>query len=292
MGGELDDGGAEKVTYAAGLTKCIMLKEGIGMEEVRRMVIEITGNDLSVKKFTTGGMVMEVEGDADVRMFVKENDEHEYFYVGDNDGPKRRTHRAAASREGRIRSYDHGVSCGRSGRDRDDMVEEGRKGVGLKKVVVSKMGGCIGDHPQTRLRVGREIIELSDDYEISVASEDVGDDEGALVHPMETHDMGTVDGKTGRVVGGDDLDDDYDRCILPPPIGDSQGTRSRRYSKCGEVGHTRRTCHNPRADFGASYESNVVEVEDLLDGSPLKQLKLHSGVFCNSIDKFIPATWK
>jgi len=33
-----------------GWTKCIVLKEGLGMDEVRRMVSEITGNDLTVQK--------------------------------------------------------------------------------------------------------------------------------------------------------------------------------------------------------------------------------------------------
>jgi len=45
-----------------------------------------------------------------------------------------------------------------------------------------------------------------------------------------------------------------------------QGTTSRRCSKCGEVGHTRWTCRNPRADFNLNYEGDVVAVEDLLDG--------------------------
>ena len=40
-----------------------------------------------------------------------------------------------------------------------------------------------------------------------------------LVHPMEPHDMGTVDGKTGWVVGGDELDNKYDCCILLPNNG-------------------------------------------------------------------------
>ena len=40
-------------------------------------------------------------------------------------------------------------------------------------------GRCVGDHLQTRLRLGGKIIELSDDDEISVASEDVGNDEAA-----------------------------------------------------------------------------------------------------------------
>jgi len=37
-----------------------------------------------------------------------------------------------------------------------------------------------------------------------------------VIHPMETHDMTIVDGRTGRVVGGDELDDDYSHYILPP----------------------------------------------------------------------------
>jgi len=41
---------------------------------------------------------------------------------------------------------------------------------------VSETDGCIDDHPQTRLTVGGEIIELFDDDEISIASGDVGDD--------------------------------------------------------------------------------------------------------------------
>jgi len=119
-GGELDDGGAEKITYVRGWTKCIVLKEGMGMEEMRRMVSEITGNDLTVQKLWYSlkydrGMVIELEGDHDVRMFVKGNDEYGYLYVGDSDGLKRRAQKAT-------RSCDHGIICGRSKRCRDDMV--------------------------------------------------------------------------------------------------------------------------------------------------------------------------
>ena len=44
-----------------------------------------------------------------------------------------------------------------------------------------------------------------------------------LVHPMETHDMGTVDGKTDWVVSGDELDNEYDRCISPSNNGRQLG---------------------------------------------------------------------
>ena len=44
---------------------------------------------------------------------------------------------------------------------------------------VSRSGGCNDDHPQTRLRVGGEIIEMSGDDEISVAMENVGGRRGS-----------------------------------------------------------------------------------------------------------------
>jgi len=66
MGGELDDCGAGKVTCVGDWTKCIMLKEGMRLEEVRRKVSEITGSDLTVQKLWYSlkydrGMVMELE---------------------------------------------------------------------------------------------------------------------------------------------------------------------------------------------------------------------------------------
>ena len=36
------------------------------------------------------------------------------------------------------------------------------------------------------------------------------------VHPMKAHDMATVDDRTGRVIGGEALDDEFNRRILPP----------------------------------------------------------------------------
>ena len=47
-------------------------------------------------------MVTELDGDGDLRMFLKGNDEHRYLHVGENDGPKRRAQKATWS-------YDDGV---------------------------------------------------------------------------------------------------------------------------------------------------------------------------------------
>ncbi|KAJ8432834.1 LOW QUALITY PROTEIN: hypothetical protein Cgig2_008548 [Carnegiea gigantea] len=327
-GGELDDGGGGKVTHVWGWTKCIVLKDDMGLEDVQR----------------------------------KGNDEHGYLYVGESDGPKRHTEKATLT-------CDDDTVRGRSGRGRDDMVKKGRKGAGVKRAAVSGSRGCIDDHPQTRLRVGGKIIEMSDDYEISVTLEDVGKDEAAakggeesskgklemdkhkqdmikwnngvgertehnladsyqkmgciaavecyslmleeynveltnsrklvvydyvhliyktatqqiiynqLAHPMEMHDMGTFDAKTGRVVGRDELDDDYDHC--PPPMGDSlvghrqsAGSHKRRAQGLRGAPNAR-TYRNPRAEFDANYEGDIVEVEDLLDGSCIPGLLNH-----------------
>lgn len=43
-------------------------------------------------------------------------------------------------------------------------------------MLLTERGGCVGDHTQSRLRLGEEIIELSDDDEIPMASDNVGDE--------------------------------------------------------------------------------------------------------------------
>jgi len=130
-GGQVGRSWSWKSNTCGGWTKYIMLKEGVGFEEVRRMVSEITSDVFTVHKLWCSlkynlGMVMELQGDDDLKMFLKGNDEHGYLYVGDNDGPNKRVQKATWS-------YDHGIVCGRSDRDRDDMVQEDRKGAGLKR---------------------------------------------------------------------------------------------------------------------------------------------------------------
>ncbi|KAJ8422965.1 LOW QUALITY PROTEIN: hypothetical protein Cgig2_002714 [Carnegiea gigantea] len=108
----------------------MVLKENMGLEELRREVSETTGIELTKLWYNLKydrGMVMKLEGDDDVRMFMKGNDEHGYLYMGESNRLK-------------------------SGRDRDDIVQQGCNGVGVKRAAVRGCGGCSDDHPQTRLR--------------------------------------------------------------------------------------------------------------------------------------------
>jgi len=97
------------------------------------------------------------------------------------------------------------------------------------------------------------------------------------VHLMEIHDMATVDDLTGHIIHGDALDDEFNHCILPPINprkrgrpqfnrweSQAQGVRLKTCSKCGEAGHYKNTCRNPRANFDADYEDDLIAVEDLL----------------------------
>jgi len=73
------------------------------------------------------------------------------------------------------------------------------------------------------------------------------------------------------VVGREELDDEYDRCILSLNNGRQPGRpsskhresqvqnrKSHRCSKCSEVGHMRRTYRNPYPNFDASYEGDIL----------------------------------
>ncbi|KAJ8427438.1 hypothetical protein Cgig2_005282 [Carnegiea gigantea] len=75
--------------------------------------------------------------------------------------------------------------------------------------------GCIAAVECYSLMLGEYNVELTNSRKLVVK---LGQQSYTcrLVHPMETHDMGMVDAKMGRVVGEDELDDDYDSCILPP----------------------------------------------------------------------------
>ncbi|KAJ8447480.1 hypothetical protein Cgig2_019474 [Carnegiea gigantea] len=130
----------------------MVVREGIGAEELLKMVREMIGSDMSEEKLWYSlkydkEMLVGVEGDNDVHVFFKGNDEHGYMYVAGNAGPVKRPHVR------KLMSYM--LVCGN-----------------CRSLEVKR-----GELPASRLRPGGDTIEMSDDEEISVASEDAGDEE-------------------------------------------------------------------------------------------------------------------
>ncbi|KAJ8436383.1 hypothetical protein Cgig2_032204 [Carnegiea gigantea] len=178
-GGVLAQNGKGKVTYEGGSKRCMVVKEGMGVEEVIRIVKEVTGIDMSEKKLWyvlkyDREMLLAVEGDTDMKMIFKGNDEHDYLYVSRNKGPLRQGEESVAVCEGRVRACHDGQACSRSGRNGHDGVEVGQEG-GRNQAGGKRKG--INKDLSAEQRAGEDIIELSDDDEMFIASEDAGDEE-------------------------------------------------------------------------------------------------------------------
>ncbi|KAJ8422109.1 hypothetical protein Cgig2_011152 [Carnegiea gigantea] len=176
QGREIERGDG-KVTYEGGSRKCMVVKEGMGVEELMKMVREMTGTD--ILKYDREILVA-VEGDSEVKVIFKSNDKHGYLYVAGNGGPVWRAQESAVVYEGRVRDCHDGKLLARTGRKCDDGVEVGREGsnnqAGVKRSYRS-LGAEGGELPASRLRLGGDTIELSDDDKISSVSEDASDEE-------------------------------------------------------------------------------------------------------------------
>ncbi|KAJ8438232.1 hypothetical protein Cgig2_028135 [Carnegiea gigantea] len=92
MEGVFEESRDGKATYEGGLRNYMLMKEGMGIEEVRTLAKEAVGSDLSEHKVRYSlnydkQMLIAVKGDRAVRL--KGNNEHGYLYMGDNNGPRR-----------------------------------------------------------------------------------------------------------------------------------------------------------------------------------------------------------
>ena len=86
----MEDAREEKIRYNDGSRKCVLAREGMGVEELKEMVREIVGHGVEVDRMWCNlkydrNLKMAVEGDTDVRMMFKGNDEHGYVYVSGKD---------------------------------------------------------------------------------------------------------------------------------------------------------------------------------------------------------------
>ena len=94
-----------------------MVKEVIGINMLKRRVWYSLKYDRE--------MLLPIEGDTDVQMMFKGNDEYGYLFVGGKDGPLQQEQAGVAICEGRVRRGDDGNACCRSGRNGHDGVEGG-----------------------------------------------------------------------------------------------------------------------------------------------------------------------
>ena len=138
MGGQMEEGGDGKVTYLGGSKKCVVLKEGARIEEVRRVVTELSGIELSERKVWYNlkydrELVMALEGEADVRMFFKGNEEHGYLFVGDSNGRRRRQEQPCAARGGETHTCYKHKACVDSGVEGNGEGKGGRTIAELKR---------------------------------------------------------------------------------------------------------------------------------------------------------------
>ncbi|KAJ8420118.1 hypothetical protein Cgig2_032310 [Carnegiea gigantea] len=164
----------------------MVVKEGMGVEELMKMVREMTASDMLEEKLWYSlkydrEMLVAVEGDSDMKVIFKGNDEHGCMYVAGNGGPVRRAQERGAFCKGRVRDCGEGRQIARSGRKCDDGVEVGEE-------------GC---NNQAGEKWEQVTIEMSYDNEISVGSKDAGDKE-----PTKEDDAGDEQAAEKRCVNG------------------------------------------------------------------------------------------
>ncbi|KAJ8437374.1 LOW QUALITY PROTEIN: hypothetical protein Cgig2_020393 [Carnegiea gigantea] len=163
-----------------------MVREGMGAEELLKMVREMIGSDMSEEKLWYSlkydrEMLVAVEGDNHVQVIFKGNNEH--ACIRERWSGEATTCEGCCVRIKRVRDIGEGKQIARSGgkcNDGEEVGEErGNNKAGVKQYDFVKMSLGVegGELPASRLRLGGDTIEMSDDDEISVASEDVGDEE-------------------------------------------------------------------------------------------------------------------
>ncbi|KAJ8427958.1 hypothetical protein Cgig2_023253 [Carnegiea gigantea] len=191
--GMLVESGDGKVTYEGGSRKCMVMREGMGAEELLKMMRKMTGSNISEEKLWYNlkydrEMLVVVEVDSDAGVIFKGNDKHGYIYLARNAGPVRREHARAAVCKARERDTEVGAHC-------NDVQEVGEQRGNNETGVKRSVGVEGGEQSGSRLRLGGDTIEMSDDDEIYVASEDAGDREA--VEEDNAGDEGAAEKRCG-----------------------------------------------------------------------------------------------
>ena len=125
----MEDGGEGKMRYNCEARKCMLVREGMGVDELRKMVRETVGVGVEVDRIWYSlkydrNMIMAIEGDIDVMMMFKGNDEHGYVYVCNKESLVPRVSKNATTTTKAAGAGAGGTLVGSSGRRADVAVEE------------------------------------------------------------------------------------------------------------------------------------------------------------------------
>jgi len=129
MGDVVEDAGEGKIRYNGGSRKCAMVREGMGVEEVKEMVRETVGPGVEVDRLWYSlkydrNMKMAMEEDTDVRKMFRGNDEHSYVYVSGKDNITAHVRNDVGGRTGRTGEAKNGKPQGSGGKRGEVASEE------------------------------------------------------------------------------------------------------------------------------------------------------------------------
>ncbi|KAJ8420221.1 hypothetical protein Cgig2_030903 [Carnegiea gigantea] len=185
LGVYLKRGGNGVLTYHGGSSDCILMRQNMGIADVVKVAEEIMGKGFREcrlwynTKFNQN-IIMPLQGDVDVVKLVKGNDEFSCMYVTKMEGLIRIS-------VARIEYNDVEIKYARLS----------MKTVGSDRWMVRKR--------RRRTSYSRNKCKFRTNGEGS----DIGDMLMNNVHHLATHDMASMDSRTGHVIGGEALDDDY-----------------------------------------------------------------------------------
>ena len=117
-GGVVEDAGEGRISYNGGSRKCAMVREGMGVEEVKEVVRKTVGPGVEVDTMWYSlkydrNMKMALVEDTDVSMMFRGNDEHGYVYVSGKDNNAVHVSNDVGGRTGRTGEAEDGTERGR-----------------------------------------------------------------------------------------------------------------------------------------------------------------------------------
>ncbi|KAJ8444821.1 hypothetical protein Cgig2_034056 [Carnegiea gigantea] len=235
------------LTYHWGSSDCILVKVNMGVGDVMKVVGETMGEGLRERRlwYSTKfdqNMIMPLQRDGDVVKLVKGNDTFSYMYVAEKEGLIQRpiqenTILGAGELKGTCTVCENDHAIWNDGRRSGMGIMAGISVVRVEYDDVpikftgfntdmldieSRMENSVGCRIENKLKRELEGTKSVIDVQLynRVSSENNGPTQVTcymnVVHRMEMHDIEFVDNRTGRVAGGESLNEDYNRRILPP----------------------------------------------------------------------------